>query len=126
MKFRYSTRVSPPAMMVPVSVSQPGKSGVEKVLAKIDTGACISIIPEAITERLRFQPGEEFLVKGMFDVAPHVELTYYAILDLGEGLLFKVMVLSSPRDDVLLGRDILNRLRLHADGPHLVFELDRT
>jgi predicted aspartyl protease len=126
MKRRYSEAVSPPALVLTVSVSRIGQNAAEEVPAKIDTGAGISVIPNSIRDKLGCQPMGQARVKGAFEADFHIEPTYYATLDLGEGPAFPVMVISCPREDVLIGRDILNRLILSADGPNRVFELNRS
>lgn len=124
MKLDYSLHISPPAMIVPVSVSPVSGGSTVEAHGLIDTGAAISAVPERVRDELNLMPARPLCVKGACDREWRVAPGYYVVLAIGEWS-FKAMVVSLPRDGVVVGRDVLNRFVLKADGPGGTFELAR-
>ena len=92
------------------------------LLAKIDTGACVSVIPETVKRLLRLKPRGAIRLGNALSksVAPYPR---YSVNLAFAGWSFDIRPISRPRTDVLIGRDVLNQLVLNADGPSQVFEL---
>jgi len=112
----------PPAPSVEVSVSKPYSEESRKQRGKLDTGADISVIPFGFVRELGLVPARKLLARG-YDGREGSVTTYYVNMSIQEFSFELVEVAATPRIDVLLGRDILNRLKMLLDGKALSFEL---
>jgi hypothetical protein len=84
--------------------------------AKLDTAADVTGIPEMLAEHLQLEPVGEIVLTGFDRENRSVKLCWVVIaLPTGRQGRVKAAVVST--DYVLLGRDILNHLRLLLDGP---------
>ncbi|MHC4200791.1 MAG: aspartyl protease family protein [Planctomycetota bacterium] len=122
MRFQYSSDPIP-VMSVPAKVSLSGSDVYETVSAKIDTGADISVIPETVRSRLKLTPEGAVRIRSVFAGEALEFPTYYVTLSIADCITADVEVLCLPREDCPIGRDILNRIIMHADGPAKEFEL---
>lgn len=132
---RYDSKgFEPPALILEVRVApaqgQPGFGQIEQFLtAKIDTGADISVVPDETIFTIRPLPsrkesfvdrrtGERFWCQkywlGIGASHPNTHKKMFEV---------EVEVISYPREDVLLGRNVLEKLRMVADGKNQVFTL---
>jgi predicted aspartyl protease len=93
--------------------------------ALVDTGAAISAIPEDLRARLGLPPRGLARIRGATDARSKRRLTYYVIVAIPQIGSFLLKVAALPRADVILGRDLLNQVVLHADGPKEEFDLSR-
>jgi len=120
---KYNSTEAPPAPMVEVKGSNPYLRVSEKARAKLDTGASMSVIPQDWVERLRLMPLGVIDVSG-FDEEWREVRTY--MVDLAfDGFRFDwVEVIASRRDNVLIGRDILNHLKITLDGKNLTLNIE--
>ena len=120
---KYNSTEAPPAPMVEVKGSNPYLQVSEKARAKLDTGASMSVIPQDWVERLRLMPLGVIDVSG-FDEEWREVRTY--MVDLAfDGFRFDwVEVIASRRDNVLIGRDILNHLKITLDGKNLTLNIE--
>lgn len=123
MKFKYSYDVFPPGLILPVYVSSIGTKDGKEVEAKIDTGADISVIPEKLRKELNLPPRGVIFVRGVFDRKLKAHPSFFVTLSINHSFSFDLEVISSPRKYFLIGRDLLNQIILHADGPSELFEL---
>lgn len=79
----------------------------ENLKGKIDTGASITIIPERIRKKLELQETGTRNVGGPFS-KPEPRSTYEVKFTIND-IEFEIMpVISRPRPNVLLGRDLIN------------------
>jgi hypothetical protein len=123
MRCQYSQELFPSALIVTVNVSPIGvKTGVQ-VKAKIDTGADISAIPENVRKHLRVAPGGAILCGGAFDVKLQTCSTFFITMCIDSCFSSDLEVISTPDEYALIGRDMLNQIVLHANGPSGFFEL---
>jgi len=116
------TETEPPAPVADVKTSNPMTHVAERGRAKIDSGADISVIPQAWTSRLRLLPSGLFEVAS-FDGRTIETPTYYVNISMNGFRFELVKVISSRRTNALLGRDILNRLKVTLDGKSLKAEI---
>jgi hypothetical protein len=123
MRFEYSLDVSPPGLILPISVSAIGTRNGKKVEAKIDTGTDISVIPEKLRKELRLLPRGVIKARGAFDKKSIQYPTFFVILSINHSFSFELEVVSSNRKYFLMGRDLLNQIVLNANGPTEIFEL---
>jgi len=123
MKFPYNRDNTPPAPFFTVSVCHPTQlEAVVEVLAKIDTAADVTGIPETLVERLRLEPAGEIVLTG-FDRQKRSVKLYWVVIALPLGRQGRLKAAAVSTDYILLGRDVLNHLRLLLDGPALTFEI---
>jgi predicted aspartyl protease len=94
-----------------------------RLRAKLDSGADATAIPERVVKELRLVPTGEQTFRG-WDGKRSKRPTYVIDLSLN-GMKFDwIEVTSAKRADLLVGRDILNRLRLVLDGKNQSFEVE--
>jgi hypothetical protein len=92
--------------------------------AKIDTGADITVVPAEVRSRIGVKPSEWSTSSGALGQAWKMIPLFCVRIRVAGGEWTKVTVTESPRDYVLLGRDILNQFILTAHGPAGWFELE--
>jgi len=117
-----SIQYEPPAPIADLEISNPATHHAERGLAKIDSGADISIIPAVWVTKLRLLPA------GFSEVASFngtlTEIPAYYVNISMNGFTFEyVRVLSSNRTNALIGRDILNQLKVTLDGKALKIQV---
>ena len=123
MKAAYDTTLNPPAPFLPVRVSnltdilEP-----QSVAAKIDTGSDVTGIPARLVGQLSLMPVDEILVEG-YDGRQATIACYDVNLRIDHLSVAGLSVITIAEDYVLLGRDVLNRLRMLLDGPALMTEI---
>lgn len=122
MRFKHSSDPIP-ALVVPVDVSCSGLDIYQRAPAKIDTGADISAIPEALKAGLKLKPEGSIKAKGAFSREAQECPTYYVTLSIPRCMKVDTQVVCLSRDGCIIGRDVLNRIVMRADGPAGVFEL---
>jgi predicted aspartyl protease len=110
----------PPAPCMSARVSNPILDLHENVRAKLDTGADLTVITEDLAQRLELVSSGSETFRG-FDGQPTVRATHYVNIEL-DGYSFK-MVKVTYGSQVLIGRDILNKLEIHLNGKAQTFEV---
>ena len=124
LRFSYDEQAhDPPAPFLPIQISHPAQPehGLE-VLAKVDTGADISAIPHRIATALALEETGELQAAG-FDGPPATYAICAVRIVLPSGQRARLNALVIPSEDVILGRDVLNHLRLLFDGPALSLDI---
>lgn len=122
----YGREYNPPAPVLPVSLAIPGetpKPGTHKAL--IDTGADGTFVPTTILEEL------DLPVSYMTNVRSHLgEKLHRVPMHIVDILLFDSIRLPNIEvvgDDwgncIIIGRNVLNMLRLHLDGPREIMKV---
>ena len=122
--FLYSRDYEPPAPIVPTRISVPvGNTGrAVDVVALCDTGADITCVPREMVADLGLVEVDEVRVQA-YEGEPVVKPLYAALLGVGGSYSQIVRVISFDGSDAILGRDLLNSLRLELDGPSQVLRL---
>lgn len=114
---RYDRAFDPPAPVVGVLVHHPTGNGVSvSIDAQLDSGADRSVIPAWVAQRL----GLELIGQLSFGVVGETVVLsiYEAGLNTPTLMEFVLEVAASESEEaVLLGRDVLNALHAHLDGP---------
>ena len=123
MKTSYNTALTPPAPYLSVRIANLTDSVQSPVVpAKVDTGADVTAIPAAFVDQYDLVPAGEFQVEG-YDGHTTTRYCYDVVLRVAQVRVVGLPVITFSADYVLLGRDVLNFLRLLLDGPALVLEI---
>jgi hypothetical protein len=123
MKVPYDTSWLPAAPFLPVRLaSLAEQSETIAVQAKLDTGADLAAVPYALIERLQLVPAGEIEVEG-YNSRRETMRAYDVNLQVDQLNANGLLVIGFAEDYVLLGRDVLKRLRLLLDGPALTAEI---
>ncbi|HKU39477.1 MAG TPA: retropepsin-like aspartic protease [Polyangiales bacterium] len=110
----------PPACVLPVRIAGLDVHGPAALLRMlVDTGADCTLIPARIAKSLRLPVVDKAEIVGVGGRAIAAPV-HAARIRLGNlRVLARVVALS---DECLLGRDLLNRIVLHIDGPGQIVE----
>ncbi|MBI4674295.1 MAG: retroviral-like aspartic protease family protein [Chloroflexi bacterium] len=121
----YDLRERPPAPIATLVVTnfENGKS--ISLRGKLDTGASISVLPLSALDLLELYPKGETAIVG-YDGTRTVREIYYADLEIESVRLASVRLTTTPRDEMLLGRDVLNQFLIILDGKAQTFEMRAT
>lgn len=118
MKFAYDDNYYPPAPMVEITLGPPGEPLVVGPLrAFVDSGADATIVPYHYCQPLGLQVDDRKYLRSPWGERRVVDIYY---LDIGIGtvrLPFIEVVADAEGDEVILGRSVLNKLRVLLDGP---------
>lgn len=117
-----SEQFDPPAPVIIVEVSKPYSTIFEKSKAKIDTGADISVIPDNWVKEWGLVPARVLPTLG-YDRKREERPTYFVNISFDKFKFDFTEVISSDRENVLIGRDILNNLNISLNGKKLEFEI---
>jgi len=123
-RYAYNRPVDPPAPFVHVSLRTPGDGpSLDNVPAQVDTAADRTVIPGGLVAQLGLVPLDELRVAG-FGGQVLIVLTYLVEVTLrGQSPRFIEVIAHEGEPYVLLGRDVLNHLRMVLDGPSLSLEI---
>ncbi len=119
--FPYDRRRSPPAPVLPVRVGVPGAEPAAALLALVDSGADLTVLPQGVPAALGLPAVGQLTVRG---VAGSAQATVYAAaLEVaGRQRVAEVVALGG---EALLGRNVLNAWALTLDGPAETLRLRR-
>lgn len=120
--FPYSRIFTPPAPALHVEVRNGQTGAIQRVLAKLDTAADGSIIPEDLVKSLELTTYDEILAIS-FDGGLQRRVSYLIDLFFAGRVFTEIEVVSAPLPYLLLGRDVLNKIVIIFNGPQLTFEI---
>lgn len=119
----YTSSYFPPAPILDiVLVSQPQGNRTDAVAGFLDTGADASIVPLHLLEQIGARYVTEQRVRSYFGEARTVH-TYLVDVVIDGITLPALEVVGDTVDETLIGRDVLNRLRIRLDGPRQRIEV---
>ena len=105
---KYDNRFAPPAPMVSCVFRRLRPSeAVAQASGLLDTGADISVVPQAVVERLGLVPYRHLEAQG-YDGTVADYLTYLVNVELPDGAISDLEVIALPCADAIIGRDALN------------------
>ena len=124
MRFSYSSDYVPPAPVLEIRLALPGESfAVGPLTALLDTGADANIVPLRHIQPLGAQIEDQRYLRSPWGERRPV---YTYLLDIevaGLRLPSIEVVADDTGDEVIVGRDALNRLRITLDGPAGTFDV---
>jgi len=118
MTYHYSHHYYPPAPMADITVISVAEGlRVGPLSAFIDSGADGTIIPIRYLDEIRAPSTTEMTIRSQWGDRYHV-LLYLVDLQMGDITIPGLEVVGDEiANEVILGRDVLNRLQLLLDGP---------
>jgi predicted aspartyl protease len=124
MRLPYSVHYLPPAPTVEIRLGTPGESFASSpLLALIDTGADVSLIPLKHIRPLQTVPDDHRYLRSQWGERRKVAI-YSLDVGIGNVRLVAVEVVADERgDEIVLGRNVLNKLVMTLDGPQQVLEI---
>lgn len=123
MKTAYDQSVYPPAPRLIVQLGRPGEALRIEISALVDTGADITLLPRDEITALRLRPMRSVHLRGPWGDR-HLVRIYRVDVGVGSIRLPSVEVAADASiTDPILGRALLNKLRMLLDGPNLVLDV---
>jgi predicted aspartyl protease len=120
-RFDYDLSKDPPAPMLPLLVGRPGVRPAISVVALVDSGADATVIPQSVARRLRLPVIGTIRVRGVGGASRQAPLYSAVIQVAGTSEPVEVLALG---DEILVGRDLLNRWTVALRGPERRLEVD--
>lgn len=119
MNYRYNLNYFPPAPFVDVVFMTPAESlRTISLSAFVDSGADGTIVPINYLEEIHAPPTVEMFVRSQWGER-HTVMLYLVDVCIGNATLPGIEVVGDEiSQEIVLGRDGLNRLRVLLDGPH--------
>ena len=118
----YNAAFTPPAPVAAVVVTHATRGTNAAISGKIDSGADLTVLPESLVAQLGLSANGRVWTRGFEGTYSH-RLLYYVQMRVEGFNVPVVRCVASPRKDVLLGRNVLNRFVILLDGPNLTFSL---
>ena len=123
MRFQYDPMEQPPAPYIDLQVSPHNVMGqMTTVSAKLDSGASVTVIPSRLAQHWNMLPISYSRFRG-YDGSVTTRPTYRVDIRIGMRQFKDIRVTTSLRRNILLGRDVMNQLRILLDGPQQTVEV---
>jgi len=124
MKFTYDSDYFPPTPVIDISFGPPQQPlEVGPLAAFVDSGADATIIPLRHLRPLQTQADDRKFLRSQWG-EPRMVDVYYVDVGIGDLRLPLIEVVADDvGDEVILGRNVLNKLRVVLDGPQFVVEV---
>jgi predicted aspartyl protease len=110
----YAADHEPPCPVLTLRVAAPPGSAGIGLVAVVDTGADMTLIPESVARLLGLPVISQIRVAGVTGIAEGADVFAAAIELADKKLLVEVVALG---EESIVGRDLLNRFVLRLDGP---------
>jgi hypothetical protein len=125
-KFPFNSRDIPPMPVLEVVfISSEFGHTSDVLIATIDTGADASFVPVELLEQIYAPVGKARYAKSLW--GERQEFTTFVVdVRIGDITFPGVQVVGYDGDAIIIGRDILNKLRLLLDGPAQTTEILET
>jgi hypothetical protein len=122
-KFDYSHTTFPPSpsMKIVLQTFDEGLSS-SSLTAIVDTGADASFVPLPILESINAPLGEPLRARSLWGEWEQFS-TYVVDIQIGDLIFPSLEVLGYSGEELILGRDVLNKLWLGLDGPQHQLEV---
>lgn len=115
--FDYSTKYDPPAPVIEITLVTPtNRLQIGPLTALVDSGADGTIVPINYLHKINASAIAERFVRGPWGER-HRVLLYLVNIQIGNITLYGMQVAGDEElDEIILGRDTLNQLRIMLDG----------
>lgn len=122
--YSFSRKYAPPMPMLEIGLGYSGAAPlIGPIAAVVDTGADGTLVPAKILSKFEVAESDRTWIRSQWGEL-HSALTYVLDLHIGTLRLPAVQIVADDRGkEVILGRDVLNKLRLLLDGPEQTTEL---
>lgn len=124
MKFKYDRQYFPPAPSIEIKLGVPDEAFLMKPLvAFVDTGADGSIVPIKYIDLLHIQADNRKFLRSQWGEQRVVD-TYYLDIEINTLRLPLVEIVADEiGEEIILGRNVLNKLKVMLDGPKQILEI---
>ena len=124
MNFSYETSYFPPAPFVELTLGPPQASlTIGPLSAFVDSGADATVVPLRYLRPLQTQADDRKFLRSQWGERRVVDI-YYVDVGIGDIRLPLIEVVADDKgDEVIVGRTVLNRLRVVLDGPRTMVEI---
>lgn len=124
MRTRYSNEHVPPAPVLEIRLALPSESfAVGPLTALLDTGADATVVPLRHIRALGAEVSDRRYVRSLWGNRRAVE-RYLLDMEVAGLRLTDIEVVADDTDEeMIVGRDVLNRLRIMLDGPSGTLEV---
>ena len=119
-QFSYDAARDPPAPVLPARIGGPGESPAVLLGFLVDSGADMTVVPEALVRNLRLPAVSQISVRGVGGILRRARVYAAEIDAAGTRVVVEVLGIGS---DALLGRDVLNGWVTTLRGPQRVLEV---
>lgn len=123
MRRRLNHAFQPPAAVVRLRLRAPSGADVVTTHALVDTGADMCAISERVAAMLDLPPVRTSRVAGVFAVEQEIVIYRVELEIVGVGV-FHAEAFGVKQGAAIVGRNVLQRLVLHVDGPREAFSLE--
>jgi len=117
----YDTRRTPPAAVLPFRVGLPRGETSVALVALVDSGADLSVLPQGVVRQLGLPAIGEISVRGVGGTPRRVSLHAAQVEVAGAQRVIEVVGVGQ---EALLGRDLLNMWVVTLDGPGQVLRVE--
>ena len=122
--YKYDVSKPIPAPVLELELGNPVTGKRLRKPGKVDSGADLLIIPSDVVDELELkQRGIELVSGYRRNLPPEETPAYYVDVEIADFLFRRVRAIESFRPDALIGRNVLNKLRVVLDGKNLTFEV---
>ncbi|MBE2201534.1 MAG: retroviral-like aspartic protease family protein [Anaerolinea sp.] len=127
MKFKYSHNYYPAAPIVDVTfITAAEHERIGPLPAMVDSGADGTIVPLHYLDEIQAPPTVEMVMRSQWGERRHV-LLYLVDVRIGDVTLPGIEVVGDDlSDEIVIGRDVLNHLRVVLNGPAEIMELSES
>lgn len=121
--FPYNTRESPSAPYFTLQIKPAQRPGPLVVCeAKLDSGASLTVIPSDLVQQWQLRSDGVIHLRA-YDGHVSRRPIYWVDFVIGTWQFPMVQVTTTRRSNVLLGRNVLNQMRIVHDGPQQIVEI---
>lgn len=113
----------PASLMLDITISNPMKLKSSPMRALVDTGADTTEIPVTLQNRLDLKPHGEAIIR--YGNNEPIKKSTYVVNMSFNGFNFEfIEVTTAVRNFILIGRDVLNKLKMCCNGKNQIFTFE--
>lgn len=122
--FSYDSSYDPPAPVIPIRIGIPDRSAPpDQHFAFLDLGADATAIPVNLLRSVGARIVGQGRLSGVTGISVEVEL-FRVVIYMPPGVTYGIRAIGSrERNEIILGRDVLNQWRITLDGPGEIVEI---